>query len=571
MAEDLQLLGELAELEREFLRSARREDTSPGPNIRSATDVWVAKGADPTLRDDVGWTAMHWAVQGARLRCLSALLEAGAPLEVRDHRGRTPLMLAVIGSRASKHVAVVDLLLRHGADVNAHDDMGWSVLHMLALVTHERDVRREITSLLLHYGARAYRDHDGQSPADLRKHQVTRFAAHGPFDPNTPVAPGPTAPRLEIEPKLVARLLDELIPVPTDPAAPNPSWPRGSRDSWTVLADWLQGQGDPRGELVAASLACTQVGSRRRVPLREHQRRAAAKAHSLTHLALYRADPPAAIGSLTSIQIRLTHGLVTSATIGPSIRGNRARSGARQMVDAASAFLRFEPLLAELRLRRTMADWPKLIELLAGLPPAPRVRRLVLENLPAKLPSFEPLVPMFPALRSLWLLGAYNLESGVVRWPGPLHLRIRHGLFGRSQGLVNLKLELANLTHLDLELPPGRVHATTELRGAVKILDRIGELPHLRLSGLTPEFAAALLPCDGLARLRTLELVGVQGSILEELIRHAGRLRGLARVCVIPKPGEYGEELERLRAVLPQLVIEHRARLRRRDRPSVWA
>ncbi|MDP2293624.1 MAG: ankyrin repeat domain-containing protein [Actinomycetota bacterium] len=47
-----------------------------------------------------------------------AALEAGASLEARDQRGRTALLLAVVGD----HVAVAEVLVAHGASADSFDD-----------------------------------------------------------------------------------------------------------------------------------------------------------------------------------------------------------------------------------------------------------------------------------------------------------------------------------------------------------------------------------------------------------------------------------------------------------------
>jgi hypothetical protein len=543
----------------------------------SAACAWLlANGADPTLRDDDGWTALHWAAQQAREACVRALLEAGAPLDARDHQGRTPLMVAMLSepvfNRARERI--VEAMLHHRPDVDAHDDHGWTALHFAAAALEE-DPYDAIAFYLATAGARKHPNHAGQTPADLRAWKLGQFDDQYPIAlPDQTLVPE-TQPR-ELEPQLVARLLTELVPEPFDAAQPSQSWSRGAVEPWMVLADWLQAHGDPRGELIAASIACTRVGARKRQPLRDHQRRAAAKAHSLTHFALYRADPLAPIGNSTLVQTRLTHGLVSAAFVAPG--RYRGTADAQRMCHAASTLLRFEPLLAELRLRPpSYLDWPELIERLAKLPPAPRLRRLVLDKLPGKLPNLEALVPVFPGLRSLWLIGAAKLHSGVLRWPGIKHLRLRHGKNNiQLRGLFDLSLDFPDLTHLDLGLPPGAPYndcenSESELEGAVAILDSFAQLPHLRLCPLKAELAEGILRCGLIRRLRTLELVRVQGQAFEHLIRHAGRLRELERVHVVPdRKAKCDDEIERLRELIPGIVINRRARLRRRGRACAW-
>jgi uncharacterized protein len=63
-------------------------------------------------------TGLVAAAARGDLAPVQQLLEAGAPLEQRDARGRTPVLAATAGN----HVAVVRALIARGADVNAQDD-----------------------------------------------------------------------------------------------------------------------------------------------------------------------------------------------------------------------------------------------------------------------------------------------------------------------------------------------------------------------------------------------------------------------------------------------------------------
>ena len=69
---------------------------------------------------------------------VDALLIAGAPLEARDRRGNTPLIVAA----ANGHEEVVDLLIDWGADVNATDLTGRTPLMGAAIGGHADTVRR---------------------------------------------------------------------------------------------------------------------------------------------------------------------------------------------------------------------------------------------------------------------------------------------------------------------------------------------------------------------------------------------------------------------------------------------
>ena len=63
-------------------------------------------------------TALIEAAASGSLAEVRRLLDAGAPVEARDGRRRTPVLAATQGN----HLEVVRLLIARGADVNAQDD-----------------------------------------------------------------------------------------------------------------------------------------------------------------------------------------------------------------------------------------------------------------------------------------------------------------------------------------------------------------------------------------------------------------------------------------------------------------
>lgn len=96
----------------------------------------LAAGADVSRRDSKGCTALHWAVGFASrslqdtlqvAECVEVarlLLEAGAPVNARDFGRDTPLhhlASAPKGFDALASGAAIDLLLRHGADIEARN------------------------------------------------------------------------------------------------------------------------------------------------------------------------------------------------------------------------------------------------------------------------------------------------------------------------------------------------------------------------------------------------------------------------------------------------------------------
>ena len=71
-------------------------------------------------------TALHRAASDHRADIVEILLRHGADVEIRDDNGETALHWATGGSL--NNVKVVELLLSHGADVNAKDNRGWTAL-----------------------------------------------------------------------------------------------------------------------------------------------------------------------------------------------------------------------------------------------------------------------------------------------------------------------------------------------------------------------------------------------------------------------------------------------------------
>jgi len=69
---------------------------------------------------------------------LDRLIQAGWPIDERDHRGYAPLMLAAYAG----HVEAVELLLLRGADPNTTDLFGNTVLMGAAFKGHLAIVRR---------------------------------------------------------------------------------------------------------------------------------------------------------------------------------------------------------------------------------------------------------------------------------------------------------------------------------------------------------------------------------------------------------------------------------------------
>jgi ankyrin repeat protein len=68
------------------------------------------------------------AVKNGKANMTHLLLKLGAPTEIKDDQGATPLLIAV----TSAHAPIVQKLLDRGVFVDAQDPNGWSVVHIAA-------------------------------------------------------------------------------------------------------------------------------------------------------------------------------------------------------------------------------------------------------------------------------------------------------------------------------------------------------------------------------------------------------------------------------------------------------
>tara|TARA_B100001248_G_scaffold262669_1_gene260660 strand:- start:62012 stop:63190 length:1179 start_codon:yes stop_codon:yes gene_type:complete len=94
---------------------------------KSFLNFLVSKGFDLEIRDNDGWTPLHYAVNSGSRGYVKVLLSAGACIDAHDNEGRTPLHYA-----ASNGVLdIAKLLRKRGASLEAKDEKGKTPL-MLA-------------------------------------------------------------------------------------------------------------------------------------------------------------------------------------------------------------------------------------------------------------------------------------------------------------------------------------------------------------------------------------------------------------------------------------------------------
>ncbi|MDP6505639.1 MAG: ankyrin repeat domain-containing protein, partial [Planctomycetota bacterium] len=84
----------------------------------------IENGADINARNYSGHTALHYAARGFDLELTRLLLENGADPDVRNQDGLVPLSLMHSSRATSDGTPVMQLLLDHGADIEAKDASG---------------------------------------------------------------------------------------------------------------------------------------------------------------------------------------------------------------------------------------------------------------------------------------------------------------------------------------------------------------------------------------------------------------------------------------------------------------
>ena len=78
------------------------------------TSLLVDHGAALNVQDDTGRTALHDAALKGTIEAARVLLDADAAIDLEDKEGHTPAKMSLL----SKHFAILELLLRHGASAH---------------------------------------------------------------------------------------------------------------------------------------------------------------------------------------------------------------------------------------------------------------------------------------------------------------------------------------------------------------------------------------------------------------------------------------------------------------------
>lgn len=98
----------------------------------------LVDGSNLERKDCYGKTALSYAMEGeGYTECVKLLVERGSSVDVQDHHGVTPLMMAVYGN----DVTCVELLLRAGCDRTLKDENGKTALELAQTAAHDACIK----------------------------------------------------------------------------------------------------------------------------------------------------------------------------------------------------------------------------------------------------------------------------------------------------------------------------------------------------------------------------------------------------------------------------------------------
>lgn len=466
--------------------------------------LWL--GADPNRPDARGERPLHSAIRWDSA-ALVPLLEAGASVDGATLDGQTPLYQAA--KRGNERAART--LLRWSANPNARTTGGKTPLHAAASA-QRADSGFAIARLLLRAGAKAHYDQLGTSPAD-----IARLAGRQALVELLDYEPGPppelAEPPAEHWPPALER---SLLEDPKD------------ADAWLVLADWLQAQGDKRGELIALQHTAPSRGLKgwsRGQQLRAMQnegRTALAEQVGATlegpvyqHAPLIRLSP--------NMFCSLKHGFVHHAQLGIGMRAS-----AELIHHLPKPIFRFLHSL-------DLTSWstsPSLAALLRSAGPLEGLRKLTLRmTLPTPEDALEHLARFCPRLETLVLLCRFETTLDIS------HPTLRTLVLRRT---TRLPPNTGHAWRLTPKLPAvNRLDLDANHRGSQDLLSAM--LPSLpkglsvRFKNLGAHNAEPSWMAKSTGRVSRLELVAPLSQSAAFLGQNRAPLRGIERIRVFDR------------------------------------
>jgi hypothetical protein len=120
---------------------------------------FIHLGADPSLKDKNGHSALHISALSGKVSLLVYLKNLGLSVEEKDSAGRVPLHLSLIEGQNSAAL----YLTVWTTDLNSQDNEGMTALHFAALNNSYRAAR----NLILRGASKALKDKQGRSACDI--------------------------------------------------------------------------------------------------------------------------------------------------------------------------------------------------------------------------------------------------------------------------------------------------------------------------------------------------------------------------------------------------------------------
>lgn len=139
-------------------------------NIERVEMLLLQRGHDARAEDSAGYTPLHYAARNGHYRVCEILLQHGA-----DVNATTPSIQSTALHRAATqgHATTVETLLRHGANANLRDTDGKTALHRAiwehasSIETLQNSSFSDTCTLLLPHTDLNIKDNSGQTPKEL--------------------------------------------------------------------------------------------------------------------------------------------------------------------------------------------------------------------------------------------------------------------------------------------------------------------------------------------------------------------------------------------------------------------
>jgi len=151
------------------------------PNARLEKQVWSrVLTENRNWTDPAGATAFWRAAQADDVEAMHVLKNGGADPNITSKTGTTPLMVAAglgwsanYSTTSPTRLAAIQYCMSLGADVNAHDDLGYTPLHGAAFVGDLKNIQFLV-------------DHSAKTDVKTKAGDTVADLANGPFEKSLP-------------------------------------------------------------------------------------------------------------------------------------------------------------------------------------------------------------------------------------------------------------------------------------------------------------------------------------------------------------------------------------------------